>query len=47
MIFVIGLIVLALIIAARLVEPDEANQDRPLPRDPRDDLPIWALLGRR
>ena len=47
MIIVIGLIILGVVIASLLVRPDEVSQERPLPRDPRDDLPIWALLGRR
>lgn len=47
MIIVTGLAVLALFaIAAILVEPTEANRDHRQQYDPRNDLPIWTLLGR-
>jgi hypothetical protein len=48
MIIVTGLAILVLFaVAAILVKPNDGNLERRLPRDPIDDLPIWALLGRR
>jgi hypothetical protein len=48
MIVVIGLaIIAALAILSILADPDQGNAERRLPRDPRTDLPLWALLGRR
>ncbi|MDP9482857.1 MAG: hypothetical protein M3P84_06505 [Chloroflexota bacterium] len=45
MLLVIGLAVLAsLAIVAILIDPSEGYQ---APHDPRNDLPIWAYLGRR
>jgi hypothetical protein len=48
MIVVIGLaIITAFAILAILADPGEVDAGRRLPRDPRTDLPLWALLGRR
>ncbi len=45
MIFVIGLALIAsFAIAAILSDPTDGYQE---PRDPRNELPLWALLGRR
>ena len=45
MIIVIGLAIVALFdIAAILIDPAEGYQE---PHDPRNDLPLWAFLGRR
>jgi hypothetical protein len=48
MIFVTGLAILALFaLLAILVEPAEGSDEQRHQFDPRNDLPIWALLGRR
>jgi hypothetical protein len=45
MVIVIGLAIIAsFAIAAILVDPTDGYQE---PRDPRAELPLWALLGRR
>ncbi|MEA2538362.1 MAG: hypothetical protein QOF11_2596 [Chloroflexota bacterium] len=45
MIIVIGLAIIAsFAIVAILIDPSEGYQ---APHDPRNDLPIWAFLGRR
>jgi hypothetical protein len=45
MLLVIGLGVIALFaIAAILIDPSAGYQE---PHDPHNDLPIWAVLGRR
>jgi hypothetical protein len=45
MIIVIGLAIIAsLAILAILVDPTQGYQE---PRDPLNELPLWAFLGRR
>lgn len=47
MIIVIGLAILALLaLAAILVDPTEGGWEHRRQYDPRNDLPIWFLLGR-